>query len=296
MNALYGVLQEPRCAAVGAARLSEGLWTNGTRMIESQAVRRELSRDEIASQLRALGVKLGGVLLVHTSFRAVGSIEGGPRGLIEALRAALGPNGTLVMPSWTGDDDKPFDPTNTPASPDLGVVPDTFWRLPGVVRSTHPFAFAASGPQAAQISSGPLSIPPHIPESPVSRVHELDGQVLLLGVGHDTDTMLHLAELLAGVPYRVPKHCTVFQDGRSVRIDYGENDHCCARFAFADEWLRERGLQSEGCVGHAYARLARARNVVGVALEHLAHDPFLFLHPPSAGCAECDEARRSIVG
>jgi aminoglycoside 3-N-acetyltransferase-4 len=264
-------------------------------MIESQAVRRELSTDEIAGQLRALGIKKDGVLLVHTSFRAARPIEGGPLSLIEALRAALGRDGTLVMPSWTGNADKPFDPATTPTPLDLGVVPDTFWRLPRVVRSSHPFAFAAAGPQATQITSGLLPIPPHIPASPIGRVYELDGQVLLIGVGHDADTMLHLAEFLASVPYRVPKYCTALQDGRPVRIDYGENDHCCARFAFADEWLRERALQFEGRVGHAYARLARARDIVGVALEHLAQNPLLFLHPLSAGCANCDEARRSTV-
>jgi aminoglycoside N3'-acetyltransferase len=134
-------------------------------MMESQAARCELSRADVANQLRALGVEGNGVLLVHTSFRAARPIEGGPLGLIEALRAALAPDG------------------------------------------------------------------------------------------------------------------------------YGENDHCCARFAFADEWLQARGLQSERRVGHAHARLARARDIVKVALEHLAHDPLLFLHPPSAGCAECDEAR-----
>ncbi len=265
-------------------------------MIESQAARRELRRDEIAGQLRALGVRKGGVLLVHTSFRVVRPIEGGPLGLIEALRAALGSDGTLAMPSWTGNDGEPFDPATTPASPDLGVVADTFWRLPGVVRSGHPFAFAAAGPQAASITSGSLPIPPHSPESPVGRVYELDGQVLLLGVGHEADTTLHLAELLAGVPYRVPSYCTILQEGHPLRIDYGENDHCCARFAFADEWLRERGLQSEGRAGHAHARLVRARDIVAVALEHLIHDPLLFLHPPSAGCAECNAARKSTVG
>src|SRR5687767_16025728 len=104
-------------------------------MIESQAARREISGDETAAQLRAVGVKQGGVLLVHTSFRAVRPIQGGPLGLIEALRATLGPDGTLVMPSWTGNEDEPFDPAITPASADLGVVADAFWRLPGVVRS-----------------------------------------------------------------------------------------------------------------------------------------------------------------
>ena len=254
-----------------------------------------LRKDEATDQLRALGVKQGGVLLVHASFRAVRPIEGGPSGLIEALRDAVGPDGTLVMPSWSGDDDQPFDPMITPASPSLGVVADTFWRLPGVRRSEHVFAFAAVGPQAAAITADPLPLPPHIPESPVGRVQGLDGQVLLLGVGHDADTTLHLAEILAGVPYRVPKHCTVLQDGRPVRIDYRENDHCCARVALADGWLLAQGLQSEGRIGSAHARLARARDIVGVALEHLAHDPLLFLHSPGAGCGECDEARRSTV-
>lgn len=256
----------------------------------------EPSRDGVAGQLRVLGVREGGVLLVHTSFRAVRPVEGGPRGLIEALRAALGPQGTLVMPSWTGDDDALFDPASTPASADLGVVADTFWRMPGVARSSHPFAFAAAGPRAAEVTADPLPLPPHIPQSPVGRVHDLDGQVLLLGVNHDADTTLHLAELLAGVPYRLPHHITVMRDGRPVRIDYGENDHCAGRFTLADGWLRERGLQSEGRVGHAEARLIRARDVVAVAREHLADDPLIFLHPPSAGCEECDEARASTVG
>jgi aminoglycoside N3'-acetyltransferase len=262
--------------------------------VPSSATAFELSRAEVTDQLRALGVRKGGVLLVHTSFRATRPVERGPLGLIEAVRDAIGPDGTLVMPSWSDDDDHPFDPTTTPASRDLGVVADIFWRLPGVLRSDHFHAFAAAGPEAAKITSDPLPLPPHIPESPVGRVHDLDGQVLLLGVGHDADTTLHLAELLAGVPYRVPKHCTVLQAGRPVRIDYGENDHCCARFALTDEWLRARGLQSEGRVGHAHARLARARDIVEVALEHLAQNPLLFLHPPSAECPECDEARRSV--
>jgi aminoglycoside 3-N-acetyltransferase len=261
---------------------------------QSQPESGEVSKDQLTDQLRALGVEQGGVLLVHTSFRAVRPVEGGPLGLIEALRAAVGPQGTLVMLSSAADDDQPFDRATMPAAPDLGVVADSFWRLPGVERSNHPFAFAAAGPQAARITSDPLPIPPHIAASPVGRVHDLDGQVLLLGVGHDANTTLHLAELLADVPYRVPRYCTVLQDGRPVRIDYAENDHCCQRFALADDWLRPRGLQSEGWVGRAHARLARARDLVRLALEHLAEDPLVFLHPAGAGCAECDAAHHSL--
>ena len=258
------------------------------------AARPELSIAAVAEQLCRLGVKAGGVLLVHTSFRAVRPIEGGPPGLIAALRDALGPNGTLVMLSTSDDDDAPFDPASSRASVSLGVVADTFWRQPGVARSDHPFAFAAIGPHADAITADPLPLPPHIPASPVGRVHDLDGQVLLLGCSHGENTTLHLAEILAGAPYRVPRHCTVLKGGRPARIDYGENDHCCERFALADDWLRSSGLQSEGGVGYAHARLARAQDIVRVAVENMKHDPLVFLHPASAGCEQCDAARAGL--
>jgi len=249
---------------------------------------------EIAAQLGALGVQPGGVLLAHIAFRSVRPVEGGPLGLIAALTEAVGPNGTLVMPSWSGDDAAPFDPRTSPADEDLGITAELFWREPGVRRSDHAQAFAARGPLAALILADPLPLPPHIPESPVGRVHELDGQVLLLGVGHDANSTLHLAELIAGVPYALPKSLTVLREGRPERVHYRENDHCCQRFALADDWLRARGRQAEGRVGQAHARLMRSRDVLAAACEHLARDPLVFLHPADAACPECDEARASI--
>jgi aminoglycoside 3-N-acetyltransferase len=199
------------------------------------------------------------------------------------------------MPSWTGNDDEPFDPRFTPAAEDLGVVAELFWHQPGVERSDHPFAFAAFGPLAKQIVSGPLPLPPHALSSPVGKVYELDGQVLLLGVGHDADTTLHLAEILAKVPYRLSKYCTVFEHGHPIKVCYNENDHCCARFSMVDEWLRKKGLQSEGMVGHAHSRLARSRDIITVALKQLNRNPLVFLHRYGSGCVECDEAHRSIA-
>lgn len=265
-------------------------------MSASERERTELSKAHVTEQLRTLGVREGGVLLVHTSFRAVRPVEGGPQGLMAALRDALGPEGTLVLPSITGDDDHPFDPRTTPPAADLGILPGLFWRQPGVLRSPHFAGFAAIGPKAAEIVSAPLTLPPSSPGSPISVVHELDGQVLLLGIGHGANTMLHLAELMGGAPYRVPRYYTALEDGRPVRIHYGENDHCCERFEQMDAWLRPAGLQAEGPVGHAEARLVRARELVRIAIERLARDPLVFLHPTGAGCEQCDEARASVAG
>src|SRR5688572_7257636 len=86
-----------------------------------------LRKTELTGQIRALGVTPGAVLLVHTSFSRVGPVEGGPRGLIDALQAAVGPHGTLVMPSMSDDDEHPFDPRGTPCR-GMGVVADAFWR------------------------------------------------------------------------------------------------------------------------------------------------------------------------
>ncbi|HUF27727.1 MAG TPA: AAC(3)-IV family aminoglycoside N-acetyltransferase [Gemmatimonadaceae bacterium] len=249
---------------------------------------------ELSGQFRALGVEPGGVLLVHMSYRAVRPVEDGPAGVIAALREAVGGDGTIVMPSWGDDDESPFDPHRTPVAADLGVTADLFRRLPEVRRSSHPFAFAALGPHAAAITADPLPVPPHRPESPVGRVHDLDGQVLLLGVGHDANTTIHLAEVLARVPYQVRKHTTIVEDGRPRQIEYAETDHCCRRFALADDWLRAKGLQREGRIGNANARLVRSRDVVSLVRERLLHDPLIFLHAPVDACAECDEARRSV--
>lgn len=255
----------------------------------------EISRSTLVSQLHALGVREGGVLLVHTSFRAVRPVEGGIAGLIDGLVAALGPEGTLVMPSWTGDDESPFDPASTPSAEDLGAVPQVFWRIPGVLRSDHLQAFAAVGPAAEAILRDPLPLPPHIPASPVGRVHDLDGQILLLGVGHEANTTIHLAELLADVPYRVTRECTVLRNGAPHRITYGENDCCGERFSLVDDWLRSAALQHEGMIGHAYARLMRSRDLIGAVLPRLLAAPLLFLHEVEVGCEDCDLARESVL-
>jgi aminoglycoside 3-N-acetyltransferase len=253
---------------------------------------RHVSRGDLIDQILALGVEPGGVLLVHTAFSKVAPVDGGPQGLIEALRAALGEKGTLVMPSMSDDDDTLFDPASTPCL-GMGVVADTFWRLPGVLRSNSPHAFAAVGPHAALITRDHPPDIPHGSDSPPGRVHDLDGQVLLLGVGHDANTTIHVAEALAAVRYRLPQHCIVLQNGRPERLDYGETDHCCQRFALLDDWLEAAGQQRRGVIGHAGSRLARSRAIMSLAVAHLRADETVFLHPPGVD-EECDAARASL--
>ena len=248
------------------------------------------AQPERVRQLLAFGVEPGGVLLVHAAFSTVAPVEGGPRGLVEALLGALGKRGTLVMPSMADDDDVAFDRSRSPCRA-VGVLADTFWRMPGVLRSDSPHAFAACGPHAEHITQPhPVDIP-HGLESPPGRVYELGGQVLLLGVGHDADTTIHVAEHLARVRYRQPKHATVLENGKPKRYEYGETDHCCERFGLLDAWLGDK--QRRGKVGNAEARLARSRDIVAAASTRLRENETVFLHAPGS-CRECDVARAAI--
>lgn len=252
-----------------------------------------ISEKELIQYLLELGVKPGGVLLVHTSFSKIKPIEGGPLGLISALRSALGSDGTLVMPSMSYDDDHPFDKTKSPC-PEMGIAADTFWRLPGVLRSDNNHAFAAVGRLAERIvAPHPIDIP-HGLDSPVGRVYELDGQVLLLGVGQDSNTTIHLCENLAGVRYRRDKHITVLKDGQPTRFDYREIDHCCQNFVLVDGWLDEEHLQRHGKIGHGEVRLMRSRDIVKIVTSHLQKDETVFLHPQGID-EECDDARASLT-
>jgi aminoglycoside N3'-acetyltransferase len=126
--------------------------------------------------------------------------------------------------------------------------------------------------------------------SPPGRVYELDGQVLLVGVGYDACTTLHVAEHIAGVRYRQPKYATVLENGRPQRYEYGETDHCCEKFALLEHWLGDR--QRRGKIGNAEARLFRSRDAVAAALARLRENETVFLHPPGE-CRECDLALSS---
>ena len=120
------------------------------------------------------------------------------------------------MPSMTADDDHPFDPRATSCI-GMGIVAQTFWQLPGVLRSDSPHAFAAAGPQAARITARTRWMSRM---DWTARLYELDGQVLLLGVDHTANTTIRLGEYMRRARYhRRKKYVTLLKEGRlSVRL------------------------------------------------------------------------------
>ncbi|MBD3555327.1 AAC(3) family N-acetyltransferase [Streptomyces sp. SP18CM02] len=246
-----------------------------------------------AGALSGLGVRPGDVLLVHASLRSLGPVAGGARGVLAALRRAVGPEGTVVVPSFTPENSDtsphyrarvrgldaaaveavraamdPYDPALTPA-PSMGVLAETVRTAPGAGRSAHPqTSFAALGPRAHRLLAG------HRPDchlgedSPLARLYEADAKILLLGTGYGTCTAFHLGEYRVPDPPRGNYRCVVAPHGvrrwweyEDVALDDGDFPALGAAF----EEAAGTGDVATGRVGAAECRLLRLRAAVDFA-------------------------------
>jgi aminoglycoside 3-N-acetyltransferase len=197
-------------------------------------------KSDIADALKSAGVQRGDSVMVHTSLGKIGYVCGGAQTVIEALIETVGEDGTIMMPTqswknldpetgvhWDADEtdwdrirenwpayNKAITPTNT-----MGAVAEMFRSWPGAVRSDHPArSVAAWGKHAEYLTKNHDLSNIFGDTSPIGKFYELDGKVLLIGVGYDKNTSIHLADVRAEYPgkHACVEHSAVTEDGKRV--------------------------------------------------------------------------------
>ena len=245
----------------------------------------------LINDLRLLGIKEGMTLLVHSSLRSIGWVCGGAVSVILALEEVLTENGTLVMPAHSGDLSDPknwknppvpqswweiirnempvFDKDLTPTR-EMGTIPEVFRKQKTVIRSSHQCSsFAAWGKNKHYIVQDDKLDYQMNEKSPPGRIYELDGNVLLIGIGHDKNTSFHLAEYKAKYKGKtfITKGAPIIEDGKRVWKEYRD-------ILFKDEDFEQIGNDYEkensvsiGCIGKAKSKLIPQREMVDFAVK-----------------------------
>lgn len=274
-------------------------------MATGQPDRRYVTRPEIVAGLRELGLRSGGIVMVHTRMSALGWVVGGSQTVVESLLEAVGRDGTVMayagweddpyhLPLWSSARQAaylaampPFDPDLSGADPENGRIPERIRTWPGARASGgHVMRMVAVGARADWLTADQPWDDPQGVGSPLAKLVEADGDVLMLGAPLDTITLLHHAESLVESPqkrlwtYRIP-----VPDGDEVVWREVHDQDTSSRGAFPYEGVVRGGEDAfavigrdalaAGCgrsgrVGEAESHLFRARPLVDFAVGWLA--------------------------
>jgi len=241
----------------------------------------------------ALGVKPGAIIIMHSSLSKIGWTVGGPVSVIRALMQTLTPEGTLLMPTFTSGNSEPskwenppvpkswwdtirkempaFEPKITPTR-GMGTVVETFRNWPNVLRSNHPMSsFAAWGKNAKFITEKHELIGDLGEGSPISRLYELDGQILLIGVSHENNSSIHLAEYRSNFPGKryTKTGCAILINDQRKWVEWEELDLNSDDFEQLGNDFESKINYKPGKIGIAETRLISLRAIVDFGVEWL---------------------------
>jgi aminoglycoside 3-N-acetyltransferase len=248
-------------------------------MDPNQAV---VTQADIERGLRDLGLTGGDTVLVHSSMRSFGWIEGGPDAIIDALLGIVGARGCVVMPTLTlGASEHPtvFDVRESPSR--SGRVTEVFRKRPGAWRSHHPTGSAAAiGCGAEQLTRYHKDSPCDL-LSPYGQVYLRDGYSLFLGAPWSSNTMFHVAEELAApnyMRYAEFHDATVIDENRVLHAVSFRRYNCYQSGVRRDLGSMGPVFEAAGVVRHALigtadCRLIRARDNIDISIRQIREHP-----------------------
>jgi aminoglycoside 3-N-acetyltransferase len=252
-----------------------------------------ITKQRLIDDFHKLGLQAGDTVMVHSSLSKIGWVIGAEITVINALLETVTSEGTVVMPAHSSTNTNPavwqnppvpeswwetirqemppYDPQITPTR-GIGKIPEVFRTYPNVLRSAHPQqSFAAWGKHAAFITKGHDLTPSFGDHSPLARLCDLEGKILLLGVDHGNNTTLHYAEVKADLP-NAPRE----SQGAAMMTDHGRDWVSFEEVGYDDEDFFQVGTAYEqsigyvpGKVGMAPSKLVDAKSLVEYAINWL---------------------------
>lgn len=264
-------------------------------MTEKETISFDKNSPNTISSLKSdfikLGIKPGMILIAHSSLSSLGWVCGGASSVILALERVLTSKGTLIMPSHSGDLSDPSEWCNPPVPENwfqqirdempcfdkyltptrgIGIIPEVFRKQKSVVRSSHPqVSFAAWGKYKNYIIQDKHYNYAQNINSPLGRLYQKNGWILLLGVNQRKNTSLHLAEYLSNYKTKkvIMNGMPVYNRGKRIWKEFEDIEIDSDDFELIGNDYEKSNKVIIGKVGNAVCKLINQRSIVNYAIK-----------------------------
>jgi aminoglycoside 3-N-acetyltransferase len=248
-----------------------------------------LTFEQLVEGFRDLCVKEGDTLLVHSSYKSFGEVDGGPQTVVRALETALGTDkdGTLIMPTFNFDFNKgvPWDVRKTRSK--MGALTEVVRMDPRAKRVFHPFySFAVLGKHAEMLGSLRYKSA-YERNSVFGKLRDLDGKIMVIGLSYNNSmTFFHHIEQMEGVDYRFLKQFTgeVTDENGNTYTDTFEmlvRDVDRGVMTMVDPMgalMEQAGVIQSAKIGEADVKLMKANEVYEFTAREMKRDPYLLYY------------------
>lgn len=251
----------------------------------------EVDMDMLIQGFKQLGIKEGASIMVHSSLSSFGRVRRGATTVIEALMECVGRKGLIMMPTFTYGKGV-YDMKTTPSQ--TGRITEVFRLSKGVFRSPHPtHSVALWGRDSERIAGIHELYFPASLKSPFYELFKMAGDVVLIGVDHTANSMIHLAQFIAQVPYlERPKRVQRLNEGDEIEEVTVCRLGCSLSFNKLGEFL-DAVCVSGNFIGKSRIQRINAVEVVNKAVRLLEEDPASLLCERQE-CFSCNEAKGMI--
>lgn len=227
-------------------------------------------------------------IALHSSLSSMGYVKGGALTVINVLKGIITPSGLIMMPVFTYGR-QPYDPAITVSY--TGIIPETFRNTDGVERSAHPtHSYCAWGKGARDILSGHEAEEPFKAGTPLDKFALQGGFVMLLGVTHAANSLIHVAQEAAQLPYLDRPKKVLVKKGEGFKEALARRAGCSLGFDKIAPFLDKDKLVRKYKAAGAEVLFMKARDVLVRCEKALKENPFL-LDCGNQDCFACNEMR-----